>query len=80
MSFSFTLLQQFLFHNEGGGTPLCHLLVPISPKFRRFFSVQPLASSLQPPIPFLATHPKTQVLKVMCLPHIQKMTGVGVVC
>src|SRR5713101_1065087 len=29
--------------------------------------------------PFLATHPKTHVLKVLCLPHIQKMAGAGVV-
>ena len=30
-----------------------------------------------PLTPLLATLPKTRVLKVLCLPHIQKMAGVG---
>ena len=85
ISFSFMPLQSSFPHNKGGSTPTPHLLVT---KFSWFSSVQPLTSSLQslssllathpeiaPVTPFLATLPKTHVLKVLCLPHIQKMTG-----
>ena len=47
---------------------------------QRPFSLTPVFATHPknvPITPLLATLPKTQVLKVLCLPHIQKMAGVG---
>jgi hypothetical protein len=89
ISFFLMPLRDFFFHNDRG-TPTPHI-ESSSPKRRRLlFPVQPLTSNIQSLSPFLATHakfrpasslvatdPKTQVLKVLCLPHIQKLAGVG---
>jgi hypothetical protein len=47
------------------------LFLPLSP----VFATHPKIASVTPS---LATLPKTQVFKVLCLPHIQKMAGVGI--
>jgi len=87
--FPFLLLRDSFFLNDRGTpTPLIEFRSPLGTLC--IFSVQPLASSLQslssllatdpeiaPVSSFLATHPKTQVLKVLCSPHIQEMAGVG---
>jgi hypothetical protein len=89
ISFPFLLLRDSFFHHEGG-TPTPHI-ESRSPKRRRFlFPVQPLTSNIQSLSPLLATHPRfaprkffpchtseNTGLKVLCLPHIQKMAGVG---
>jgi len=80
ISFPFMPLHGFSRHNEGG-TPTP---INLSPSFNGrqcHFSLTPVFATHPknaPVTPFLATHPKTQVFKVLCLPHIQKMAGVGV--
>jgi hypothetical protein len=89
ISLPFFPLRDPFFHNDRG-TPTPHVEFRSSLGTLRIFSVQPLPSNRQPLSSFLATHPeiplvstlvatlpKTQVLKVLCLPHIQKMTGWG---
>jgi hypothetical protein len=91
--FPFLLLRDSLVRNEGGYTPTAsvflpprHSFTPFTPIFEgNVFSERPLSLLFAtdpknaPVTPLLATHPKTQVLKVLCLPHIQKMAGVGAI-
>jgi len=80
ISFPFMPLHNLSRHNEGG-TPTP---INLSPSFNGrqcHFSLTPVLATHPknaPVTPFLATLPKTQVFKVLCLPHIQKMAGVGV--
>jgi hypothetical protein len=65
--------------DQGVGTSL---LIPFRPSIgrQRPFSLTPVFATHPknvPITPLLATLPKTQVLKVLCLPHIQKMAGEG---
>jgi hypothetical protein len=72
-------LRRSFLHDEGGTpTPfnlfLGSLLATSYSPLTLVFATHPeirLVSSL------LATHPKTQALKVLCLSHIQEMAGVG---
>jgi hypothetical protein len=89
ISFFFIPLRDSFFHSDRGTlTPHIEFRSPRGTLC--IFSVQLLASSPQSLSSLLATHPeitlvssflatlpKTQVLKVLCLPHIQKMVGVG---
>jgi hypothetical protein len=64
-----------------GGTPTPSISSRSCIEKERHFSLTPLLATHPKNAsvtPFLATLPKTQVLKVLCLPHIQKMAGVGV--
>jgi hypothetical protein len=79
ISFLFRPLPDFFLHSEGcTPTPF----VQSGPWIRKscLFSLNPLFATHPRNAlvtSLLATLPKTQVLKVLCLPHIQKMTGVG---
>jgi hypothetical protein len=62
--------------DQGVGTSL---LIPSIGR-QRPFSLTPVFAThpkKAPVTPLLATLPKTRVLKVLCLPHIQKMAGEG---
>jgi hypothetical protein len=79
ISFHFMPLHNFSPLNEGEYThPL--ILFRLAIGQQRLFSLTPVFAT-DPKhasiTAFLATLPKTQVLKVLCLPHIQKMAGVG---
>jgi hypothetical protein len=89
ISFPFLPLRHSLLHNDRG-TPTPHIEFCSPLGTLCIFSVQPLASGPQSLSSLLATHtknarvnpllatlPRTQVLKALHLPHIQKMTGVG---
>jgi len=65
--------------DQGVGTSL---VIPFRSSIGRQcpFSLTPVFATHPknaPVTPLLATLPKTRVLKVLCLPHIQKMAGVG---
>jgi len=63
-----------------GGTPTPLIQHRFSIGRQRPFSLTPVFATHPENAsvtPFLATLPKTHVLKVVCLPHIQKMAGVG---
>jgi hypothetical protein len=69
-----------------GGTPTPSVFLSPRHSFTpSAFSERPLSllfatdTKNAPVTPLLATHPKTQVLKALCLPHIQKMAGVGAI-
>jgi hypothetical protein len=85
ISFPFTSLRNSFLHNEGG-TPTPSVFLSSRHSFTpSAFSERPLSLLFAtdpknaPVTPLLATHPKTQVLKVLCLPHFQKLTGVGAI-
>jgi hypothetical protein len=92
ISFLFLPLRDSFFHNDRGTPtpsvflPSRHSFTPFTPIFEgSVFSERPLSLlfATDPKnaavTPSLTTHPKTQVLKVLCLPHIQKMAGVGAI-